>query len=202
MPHSLKTLIRRPQKSAFINCCSVAQSCPTLCNPIDCSTPGFPVLNCLLELAQTHVCWVGDAIQPSYPLSSPWPFVKTGQCVRVGSYNPVSKTPKNIYTVCRWATQLVVTVWRLKPQPATVFPWVTDNVLPSVYLLVTFPGKKSLFISSPRGLWNKTEHARFFRLLLSKFIEAFTTLVGPSAFPRSFFQFEFLKSFSPYSFCQ
>ena len=52
-------------------CCSVAQSCPTLCSPMDCSTPGFPVLNHLLEFAQTHVHWVGDAIQPSHPLSSP-----------------------------------------------------------------------------------------------------------------------------------
>ena len=51
-------------------CCSVAQLCPTLCNPMDCSTPGFPVLHCLPELAQTHVHWVGDAIQPSCPLSS------------------------------------------------------------------------------------------------------------------------------------
>ena len=38
--------------------CSVAQSCPTLCNPMDCSTPGFPVLQCLLEFAQTHVHYV------------------------------------------------------------------------------------------------------------------------------------------------
>ena len=37
------------------NCCSVAQLCPTLCDPMDCSMPGFPVLHCLLEFAQTHV---------------------------------------------------------------------------------------------------------------------------------------------------
>ena len=43
-------------------CCSVAQSCPTLCDPMDCSTPGFPVLHHLPELAQTHVHGVGDAI--------------------------------------------------------------------------------------------------------------------------------------------
>ena len=54
-------------------CCSVAQSCPTLCDPVDCSMPGFPALHHLLELAQTHVHWVGDAIQPSHPLSSPSP---------------------------------------------------------------------------------------------------------------------------------
>ena len=51
--------------------CSVTQSCLTLCNPMDCSTPGFPVHHQLPELVQTHVHRVGDALQPSYPLSSP-----------------------------------------------------------------------------------------------------------------------------------
>ena len=49
---------------------SVAQTFPTLCDPMDCSTPGFLVYHQLLELAQTHVHWVGDAIQPSHPLRS------------------------------------------------------------------------------------------------------------------------------------
>ena len=48
---------------------SLSQSCPTLCDPMDCSTPGLPVHYKLLELSQTHVHWVGDAIQPSHPLS-------------------------------------------------------------------------------------------------------------------------------------
>ena len=52
-----------------------AQSCPALCDPMDCNTPGFPVHHQLPELAQTHVCRVGDAIQPSHPLSSPYPPV-------------------------------------------------------------------------------------------------------------------------------
>ena len=52
---------------------SVAQSCPTLCNPMDCSKPGLPVHHQLLEFTQTHVHWVGDAIQPSHPLLSPSP---------------------------------------------------------------------------------------------------------------------------------
>ena len=57
-----------------VSCCSVAQSCPpTLCNPMDCSTPGFPVHHHLLELAQTRVHRVGDAIQSSHPLSSFFP---------------------------------------------------------------------------------------------------------------------------------
>ena len=46
-------------------CCSVNQLCPTLCDPMDCIMPGFPVLHHLPELAQAHVHWVGDAIQPS-----------------------------------------------------------------------------------------------------------------------------------------
>ena len=50
---------------------SVAQSCLTLCDPMDCSIPGFPVHHQFLELAQTHDHRVGDAIQPSLPLSSP-----------------------------------------------------------------------------------------------------------------------------------
>ena len=49
---------------------SVAQSCLTLCHPMDCSPPDFPVHHQLPDSAQTHVHWVGDAIQPSHPLSS------------------------------------------------------------------------------------------------------------------------------------
>ena len=52
---------------------SVAQLCPTLCDPMDCSMPDFPVLHYLPELAHTHVHWVSDAIQPSHPLLSPSP---------------------------------------------------------------------------------------------------------------------------------
>ena len=52
---------------------SVAQSCPTLCNPMNHSMPGLPVHPQLPEFTQTHVHWVSDAIQPSHPLSSPSP---------------------------------------------------------------------------------------------------------------------------------
>ena len=52
---------------------STAQSCPTLCDPMNRSTPGLPVHHQLPESTQTHVHWVGDAIQPSHPLSSPSP---------------------------------------------------------------------------------------------------------------------------------
>ena len=61
---------------------SVAQSCPALCDPIDCSTPGFPVHHQLLEFIQTHVHRVSDAIQPSHPLSSPFPPVPIPLSIR------------------------------------------------------------------------------------------------------------------------
>ena len=66
----LKWLSMHPQSVQFS---SVAQSCPTLCDPMDCSTPGLPVHHQLPEFTQTHVHWVSDAIQPSHPLSSPSP---------------------------------------------------------------------------------------------------------------------------------
>ena len=68
---------------------SVAQSCPTLCNPLDCSMPAFPVHHQFPELAQIHVHRVGDAIQPSHPLlfASP-PAFKL--CSASGSF-PVSQ---------------------------------------------------------------------------------------------------------------
>ena len=63
-------------------CCSVAKSCLTLCDLMNYSTPGFPVLHYLLEFAQIHVHWVGDAIQPSHPVtlfsSCPWSFLESG----------------------------------------------------------------------------------------------------------------------------
>ena len=55
-------------KSTICWCCLVTKSCPTLCDTIDCSMPGFPVLHCLLEFAQIHTHLVGGAIQSSHPL--------------------------------------------------------------------------------------------------------------------------------------
>ena len=52
---------------------SVAQLYLILCDPMDCNMPGLPVHHQLLELTQTHVHWIGDAIQPSHPLLSPSP---------------------------------------------------------------------------------------------------------------------------------
>ena len=60
-------------KSHILQFSSVTQLCPTLCNPTNRNTPGFPVHHQLPESTQTHVPQVGDAIQPSHPLSSPSP---------------------------------------------------------------------------------------------------------------------------------
>ena len=54
-----------------VHFCSVTQSCSTMCDPMNRSTPGFPVQHQLLEPTQTHVCWVSDAIQPSHLLPFP-----------------------------------------------------------------------------------------------------------------------------------
>ena len=90
---------------------SVAQSCLTLCDPMDCSTQGLPVHHQLPEFTQTYVHRVGDAIQPSHPLSSPYPpafnlsqhqclfkwvsfFASGGQCIGVSA--SASALPMNI----------------------------------------------------------------------------------------------------------
>ena len=56
------------------SCCSVAKLCPMLCNPMECSMPGSPVLQYLPKFAQIHVHYVSDAIEPSHPLSLPSSF--------------------------------------------------------------------------------------------------------------------------------
>ena len=74
-----RAMVQWQERAEFLFCSkgvqfsSVAQSCLTLCYPMDCSMPCFPVHHQLLELAQTHVHWVSDAIQPSLPLSCPSP---------------------------------------------------------------------------------------------------------------------------------
>ena len=95
--HSLQLLQHSSTGRAYY-CCSVAQLCLTLCDLMDYSTPGFPVLHHLLEFAQTHVHWVSDAIQPSHPLSSPPPALDLSQCQGlfqwVGSLHHCNKAPQ------------------------------------------------------------------------------------------------------------
>ena len=88
---------------------SVAQLSPTLCDPMECSTPAFPVLHHLLELTQTYVYWVGDAIKPSHSLSSPSPpafnlsqhqglFHESILCIRWPKYWSFSISSSNEYS--------------------------------------------------------------------------------------------------------
>ena len=66
-----KLTVTKSERQGSVQFSSVSQSCPTLCSPMDCSTPGLPLHHQLPEFTQTHVHWVGEAIQPSHPLSSP-----------------------------------------------------------------------------------------------------------------------------------
>ena len=75
----------------FLICCSVAQSCLTLCDPMNCSTPDFPVLHHIPKLVQTHVHWVSDAIQPSHPLSSSSPALNLSQSFPASRSFPMSQ---------------------------------------------------------------------------------------------------------------
>ena len=71
--HVYRTKVVQLSKHGIIQFSSVPQPCPTLCEPMDCSTPGLPAHHQLLEFTQTHVHQVSDAILPSHPLSSPSP---------------------------------------------------------------------------------------------------------------------------------
>ena len=93
---SLKIFSLSPRDILCVQFSSVAQLCPTLCNPMDCSTPGLPVQHQLPEFTQTHVHWVGNTIQPSHPLSSPSPpafnlFQHQSLFKRVSSSHQVAK---------------------------------------------------------------------------------------------------------------
>ena len=98
--------------SWLICCCLVTKSCPTLCDPMDCSTPGFPVLYHLLEFAQIDVHWVGDAIQPSHLLSSPFPpALHLSYSIKVFS----NDVPLHLRWPKYWINQLGRQIWALLP---------------------------------------------------------------------------------------
>ena len=83
--HLIKPLWTRWINMDSVQLSSVAQSCPTLFDPMNLSTPGLPVHHQLPEFTQTHVHRVSDAIQPSHPLSSPSPPAPVPPSVRVFS---------------------------------------------------------------------------------------------------------------------
>ena len=96
--HEIKghLLLGRKTMTKLVQFSSATKSCPTLCDPIDCSIPGFPVHHQLLELTQTHVHQIGDAIQATHPLISPSPpsfnlSQHQGLFKRVNSLHQVAK---------------------------------------------------------------------------------------------------------------
>ena len=110
---------------------SVTQPCPTLCNPMNCSTPGFLVLHHLPELAQTHVHWVSDAIQPSHPLSPTSPSEE----IQFSSVQLLSRvwlfvTP---WTAARQAYLSITNSWSL-PKLMSI-----ELVMPSNYFILCRP---------------------------------------------------------------
>ena len=117
----------------FVCCCSITHSCPTLCDPVDCSTPGFPVHHQLPELAQTHVHRVSGAIQPSHPLSPPSPPAfnlsqHQGLFQWVGSRSSIIKHP-GIHNL-KAITQYLLILWHM-PSP---FFWDASPFLLTLHL--------------------------------------------------------------------
>ena len=113
---------------------SVAQSCLTLCNPMDCSTPGLPVHHQLLEFTQIHVHWVSDAIQPSllcHPLlllpsifPSIWSFAnESAVCIRWPKYWSF------IFNICPSNVYSVLISFRIDWSPCS--PWETQESSPA-----------------------------------------------------------------------
>ena len=106
---SLKTLQLLLMLAFVVQFSSIAQSCQNLCNPVDCSSPGFHIHHQLPEFAQSHVNWVSDAIQLSYPLLCPlllpsiFPSIRVFSndsvlCIRWPNYWSFSISPSNEYT--------------------------------------------------------------------------------------------------------
>ena len=106
-----------------LKCCSVTESCPTLHDPMDCSSSGFPVVQCLLEFAQIHGHWVDDAIQLSNPLP-PSTFVFKSfphQCLFQWVF-------ESMLAVCCWITNYPKLVFKsLSIYYFTKFLWVKNS---------------------------------------------------------------------------
>ena len=132
---------------------SVAQSCRTLCDPMNCSTPGLPVHHQLPELTQTHVHWVSDAIQPSHPLSSPSP----------PAFN--LSQPQGLF---KWVSSSHQIAKVLVSASATILPMNIQDWFPGLtgWISLQFKGlsrvfsnttvQKSQFFSAQLSLWSNS----------------------------------------------
>ena len=136
---------------------SVAQSCLTLCDPTDCGTPGFPVHHQLLELTQTYVHWVGDAIQPSHSLLSPSPPAfnlsqHQGLFPWVSSLHQVAK----VLGVSASASVLPMNVQDWSPLGWTGLISLQSKGLSKVFFNTTV--KKHQFFGTQLSLWSNTHN--------------------------------------------
>ena len=123
--------VQRGKEGKYICCCSVTKLCPTLCNSMDCSTPGLLVPHHLSEFAQVHVHCIGDAIQPSHPLVPP--RVKTGD----GRYLVQSLSRLRLFatpwTAARQASLSITSSWSL------FIIMSIEPVIPSNHLILCHP---------------------------------------------------------------
>ena len=94
---------------------SVAQSCPTLCDPMNCSMPGLPVHHQLPEFTQTHIHWVHDAIPPSHPLSSPSP-----PAFNLSQHQGLFKWISSSYQVAKLLVEARFSPWTTREVPVLV----------------------------------------------------------------------------------
>ena len=112
---------------------SVAQSCPTLCDPMNCSTPGLPIHYRLPESTQTHVHWVGDATQPSHPLLSPSP-----PALNLSQHQSLFKWVSSLHEVAK------VLEFQLQHQSFQWHPWLISFRMDWLDLLAVQGTLKSL----------------------------------------------------------
>ena len=138
-----------------ISISSVTQSCQTLCDPMDCSMPGFSVLPYLPEFAQTHVHWVGDAIQPSHPLSSP-PLPAFNLSQHQGLFQWVS------------SSQQVAKIWEFQLQHQS-FQWTprTDFLILDWLDLLAVQGTLKSLLQHHSSKASILRHSAFFIVQLS-----------------------------------
>ena len=126
-------------------------SCPALCNPMNCSRPGFPVLHCLLEFAQSHVRWVGDAIQASHFLSPP--------------SHPALTFLSLIY-------HLITTSWNdgsFPPRTSYFYIFVPDLLLHILDIKLGSNKVKIFIFKNLLNFWNCFGHVRFYYSEFSRF---------------------------------
>ena len=132
---------------------SVAQLCLTVCDPMDCSTPGFPVHNQHLELTQIHVLRVGDTIQPSHPLLSHSP--PAFNLPALGSFLMCQFFESGGQSVGAFASVLPVNIQILFPSGWTGLISLLSKWLSRVFSNTTV--QKHQFFSSQISLWSKSQ---------------------------------------------